>query len=75
MKNNRPKNSMKVKQAGVVYPMKVLVEAALMANGELLHYGKTLGYINDRQLEMIESGATKLTRGNEVVVALGENVA
>ena len=59
----------------VQYPMVVYVEGALMEEGEVLHYGKRIGRINDKQRELIEAGATKLTRGNEIVVALGKNTA
>lgn len=51
----------------------VYVEAALMPNGEVIHLGKTLGYVSKRQAEMVESGACKLTRGSEPVVALGKD--
>lgn len=57
------------------YPKIVYIEAILMANGELIHYGKSLGYISDKQIEIIESGAEKLTRGSESVVALNPNIA
>lgn len=57
------------------YPKAVMLEAALMANGEVLHYGTSLGYINKRQRELIEAGANKLSRGNEDVIAIGGNVA
>ena len=48
----------------ITYPAIVYVEAALMENGEVLHYGKSLGFINDKQKDLVESGATKLTKGN-----------
>lgn len=53
----------------------VYVEAALMPNNELIHMGQTLGYINEKQRKLVDSGANKLTRGNEVVVAIRPNVA
>jgi len=60
----------------VEYPLIVMIEGALMANGEFIHYGKSLGWINQRQREMVENGATKLARGSEIVIALGkDNVA
>jgi hypothetical protein len=52
----------------------VYIEAVLMDNGELLHFGKSLGYVSKRQHEMVDSGACKLTRGKEPVVAIGKNV-
>ena len=55
--------------------MGVMLEAALMENGEVIHYGKTLGYIGKKQRELIESRATKLSRPNVVVVALGDRTA
>lgn len=48
----------------------VYVEAMLMDNGEVISYGTPLGYVSKRQKEMAESGACKLTRGNEPVIAL-----
>ena len=59
----------------VQYPVVVLLEAALMANGEVIHFGKTLGFINERQRELVENGASKTARGGEIVVAVGEAVA
>lgn len=53
----------------------VYVEAVLMPNNELIHMGQTIGYINEKQRELIDSGANKSTRGNEVVVAIRPNVA
>lgn len=53
----------------------VYLEAVLMANGEVLHFGKSLGYAGKRQIEMVEAGATKLTKGGEVVIAIGEQPA
>lgn len=46
-----------------------------MDNGELIHFGKSLGFANKRQRELIESGACKLTKGGEKVAAIGEHVA
>lgn len=57
------------------YPIVVLVEAVLMANGEVIHYGKTLGFANKKQVNLLESGANKIARGKEPVIALGDNVA
>ena len=51
----------------------VYVEAVLMPNNEVLHMGKSLGYVSDRQHELVESGACKLTRGKEPVVNLGKS--
>lgn len=63
------------KEKEVTYPMIVLLEAALMENGEVIHFGKSLGYINKKQLDLVEKGATKTARGNEPIVAIGSNVA
>ena len=57
------------------YPKIVLIEGALMANGEVIHFGKSLGFINKKQKDLVESGANKIARGNEPVVALGDKVA
>ena len=59
----------------VTYPLVVHLEAVLMENGEVIHFGKSLGYINKRQKDLVQSGATKLARGNEIVIAVGEAVA
>lgn len=56
-------------------PIVVYIEAVLMDNGEVIHYGKSLGFINKRQQELVDAEATKLTKGNEIVIALGEEVA
>lgn len=53
----------------------VLVEAVLMPNGEVIHFGKTLGFANKRQIELVEKGANKITKGGETIIALGEEVA
>lgn len=63
------------KEKGFTYPVVVYVEAVAMANGEIIHYGKTIGFMNERQVSMLEAGATKLTKGSEPVVAVGEAVA
>ena len=59
----------------IKYPKVVYVEAVLMGNREVIHYGKTLGYINEKQLSLVEGEATKLARGNEVIIAINDNVA
>jgi len=59
----------------VSYPLVVLLEAVLMENGEVLHYGKSLGFVNKEQSDLVEKGATKRSRGNEIVVAIGKKVA
>lgn len=41
-----------------------------MDNNELIHFGKSLGFITDRQRDLLEAHATKTTRGNEVVVCI-----
>jgi hypothetical protein len=53
----------------------VYLEAVLMPNGELLHYGKSLGYADDQQINLVESGACKLTKGHEPIVAIRPNIA
>jgi hypothetical protein len=56
------------------YPKIVYVEAVLMENGELIHYGQSLGFINARQKKLVESdGAAKLAKGGETIVAIGKN--
>ena len=58
------------------YPIIVLVEGVLLENGEVIHYGKSLGFINKKQKKLVEAGATKYPRGNEPVVAVaGDKVA
>lgn len=57
------------------YPKIVMVEAVLMENGEVIHFGKTLGFINEGQRKIVESEATKLAKNGQMVVALGDNVA
>lgn len=52
-------------------PKIVYVECALMPNNELIHFGKTLGFVSDRQAEMVKKGASKLTKGSEPIVAIG----
>jgi hypothetical protein len=59
----------------ILYPLVVSLEAVLMANGEVLHYGKSLGFVSEKEMDLVESGATKLARGGEIMVALGDNVA
>lgn len=51
----------------------VYVEALLMDNGELLHMGKSLGYVSARQDELVENGACKMTKGSEPIVNIGRN--
>lgn len=53
----------------------VYVEAVLMPNLELIHYGKSLGFISKEQQKLVEAKATKLTKGGEPVIALGKNIA
>lgn len=48
----------------------VYIEAVLMDNKELIHFGKSLGFVSARQVELVESGACKLTKGKEPVVAI-----
>lgn len=65
----------KLLHKAIQYPILVYIEASLMENGEVMHYGKTLGVISKRQQDLIDSEATKLTRGNEIVIALVKNGA
>lgn len=55
--------------------MIVLLEAVLMGNGEIIHFGKSLGCINKKQQDLVENGATKTARGHEIIVAIGKDVA
>lgn len=48
----------------------VYLEAALMPNGELIHFGKSLGFITDRQRELVDNGACKLSKGSEPIVCI-----
>lgn len=64
-----------VKKQEVEYPKVVYLEAVLMANGEIIHYGKSLGVISEKQQELVEAGATKIARGKEIIVAIGDQVA
>jgi len=71
----RSLTAMTKKKINDIYPKLVLLEGVVMANGEFLHYGESLGYINKRQRDLLESGAHKIARGNEPVIALGDQVA
>jgi len=53
----------------------VLIEAVLMSNGELIHYGRSLGFIGKKQSERVQANATKIARGREMIVALNPEVA
>ncbi len=53
----------------------VYLEAVLMPNNEVIHYGKSLGFISGKQADLVKAQATKLTKGNEIIVAVGNNVA
>lgn len=57
------------------YPKVVLLEAVVMGNGEVIHFGQSLGFINQRQKQLLEKRASKIARGKEPIVALGDNVA
>ncbi|MEK6883751.1 MAG: hypothetical protein AABY22_29250 [Nanoarchaeota archaeon] len=48
-----------------------------MDNDELIHKGKTLGFIGKQQRGLLNTGngACKLARGGEVIVALGQEPA
>lgn len=50
----------------------VYIEAVLMDNREVIHMGKIIGKIGRRQLELINNGATKLTKGHEKIVAISK---
>lgn len=58
----------------IISPLVVHLEALLMPNGEVLHYGKSLGFVDKRQMELVEAGATKLSKGNEIVIGVGKGV-
>jgi len=53
----------------------VYLEAVLMPNGELLHYGKSLGFVDKQQAKLVEGGACKITKGKEPIVAIRPNIA
>lgn len=65
----------KIIKKEIEYPKVCLIEGVLMPNKEFIHYGKSLGFINEKQSNLVENEATKLTRGNEVIIALGKNIA
>jgi len=65
----------KDKEEEVRFPEIVYIEAVVMENGEVIHHGRSLGFICDKQMDLIKSYATKLTKGNKVVIALWDNVA
>lgn len=41
-----------------------------MDNGELIHFGKSLGFVSKKQEELVESGACKMTKGSEPIVCI-----
>lgn len=45
----------------------VYLEAALMPNNEVLHLGKSLGYISDRQRELVTFGVNKTVKNAKVI--------
>lgn len=53
----------------------VYIEAFLMPNGEIVSYGKSLGFISDRQMELIEVGATKMSKPHIPCVAINGQTA
>lgn len=59
---------------GIVY-----VEAVLLDNNELIHFGRSLGFISDDQYRLVTGeggpGACKLTRGGDPIVRIGGGVA
>ena len=48
----------------------VHIEAVLMENNELIHMGKSLGFIGNRQRKLVDSGAGKLSKWNETIVEI-----
>lgn len=55
-------------------PEIVYLQAVLMPNGEVIHFGKTLGFLNEREWKRIREGNAKLTSAGNVVVELGDHV-
>jgi hypothetical protein len=53
----------------------ILIEAVLLPNDEVIHFGKTLGFINKKQRDLVKSKATKIARGGEMIIALRPNIA
>lgn len=49
----------------------VYIEAVLMPNDEIIHMGKSLGFISQRQRELADSkGAGKLSKAGMLVVEI-----
>lgn len=48
----------------------VYVEAVLMPNNEVLHLGKSLGYISNEQRRLVNAGVNKTSEDNIEVVEL-----
>ena len=48
----------------------VYLEVVLMPNNEIIHFGKTLGFITKEQRELLDAGAQKITKGKEPIVCL-----
>ena len=44
-----------------------------MPNNEVIHFGKTLGFISKEQADLVEKNATKLTKGSEKIVSLNDS--
>ena len=59
-----------MKKNKIEYPKVVQLEAVLMEDGEVIHYGKSLGFICKRQRELIEAGANKISRPNVDMIAI-----
>jgi len=57
------------------YPITALIEGVVMANGEFIHYGVSLGFLNQEQIDQLEKGANRIARGEEPIVALGDHIA
>jgi hypothetical protein len=51
-------------------PTIVYVEAVLMPNREVIHYGKSLGLVNKRQLEMVAQDVCGHTKGEEKIIVI-----
>ena len=50
----------------------VYIEAILMPSGEVVSFGKSLGFADERQVELVSNGACKMTKGGEPVIAVGK---
>lgn len=49
----------------------IYIEAILMDNNELIHMGKSLGSVSERQRELVESnGGGKMSKGGVTIVEI-----